>query len=224
MIANGGAMYKHHLLIWRYDPMAPKGAVVVRAPIDINGALSPALCPMGSAGNTVGGGPPTIADFNGDGTPDVAVAGGVGYAVFDGKKLMDPNVAGPDTFLWIKQTKDCSSAATGSSVFDFDGDGSAEVLYGDEQRLRIYKGSDGAVLWDTCNTSGTLREFPLVADVDNDGHADIVAVSNSYSSINCDGTKQRGIRVFGDSEGNWVRTRRVWNQHAYSVTKTVGVS
>ena len=218
VIANGGTLYKHHLLVWRYDPMAPKGAVIVRAPIDINGALSPALCPMGSAGNTVGGGPPTIADFNGDGTPDVAVAGGVGYAVFDGKKLMDPNVAGPDTFLWIKQTKDCSSAATGSSVFDFDGDGSAEVLYGDEQRLRIYKGSDGSILWDTCNTSGTLREFPLVADVDNDGHADIVAVSNSYSSINCDGTKQKGIRVFGDSQGNWVRTRRVWNQHAYSVT------
>lgn len=72
--------------------------------------------------------------------------------------------------------------------------------------------------------SGTLREFPLVADVDNDGHADIVAVSNGYSSITCDGTKQRGIRVFGDSEGNWVRTRRVWNQHAYSVTKTVSLS
>ena len=120
--------------------------------------------------------------------------------------------------LWIKQTQDCSSAATGSSVFDFDGDGSAEVLYGDEQRLRIYKGSDGTVLFQTCNTTGTLREFPLVADVDSDGHADIIAVSNSYSGIKCDETKQRGIRVFGDSKGNWVRTRRVWNQHAYHVT------
>ena len=218
VIANGGALLKHHLYIWRYDPMQPKGALIVRAPIDINGALSPALCPAGSAGNTVGGGPPTIADFNGDGTPDVAVAGGIGYAVFDGKKLLDPNVAGKDTFLWIKQTKDCSSAATGSSVFDFNGDGSAEVLYGDEQQLRIYKGTDGEILWQTCNTSGTLRELPLVADVDNDGHADIVAISNAYSGINCSGTKQRGIRVFGDSKGSWVRTRRVWNQHAYHVT------
>ncbi len=95
------------------------------------------------------------------------------------------------------------------------------MLYGDEQQLRIYRGTDGEVLWQTCNTSGTLRELPLVADVDNDGHADIVAISNSYSGINCNATKQRGIRVFGDSKGQWVRTRRVWNQHAYHVTNVI---
>jgi hypothetical protein len=220
VIANGGANLPHHLVIWRYDAKLPNGVEIIRPGIDINGALSPALCPMGSAGNTKGGGPPTIADFNGDGRPDVAVAGGIGYAVFDGKKLMDPNVAGPDTFLWIKQTKDCSSAATGSSVFDFDGDGSAEVVYSDEIRLRVYKGSDGEVLWSTCNTTGTLVEYPVIADVDSDGQADIVAVSNNYSSITCDATKQTGVRIFGDSQGQWVRTRRVWNQHAYHVTNT----
>jgi len=219
-IANGGALLPHHLIIWRHDPMAANGVQILRAGIDINGALSPDLCPVGSAGNTVGGGPQTIADFNGDGTPDVAVAGGVGYAVFDGKKLMDPNVPDADTFLWIKQTQDCSSAATGSSVFDFDGDGSAEVIYSDETTLRVYKGSDGTVLWSTCNTTGTLVEYPLVADVDGDGHADIVAVSNDYSGITCDGTKQTGVRIFGDSLGTWVRTRRVWNQHTYHVTNT----
>lgn len=219
-IANGGPMLPHHLIIWTYDPNAPSGVKIIRAGIDINGPLSPMLCPMGSAGSKAGGGPQTIADFNGDGTPDVAVAGGVGYAVFDGKKLMDPNVADAETFLWIKQTQDCSSAATGSSVFDFDGDGSAEVIYSDETTLRVYKGSDGTVLWSTCNTTGTLVEYPLVADVDGDGHADIVAVSNNYSGITCDGTKQTGVRIFGDSLGSWVRTRRVWNQHSYHVTNT----
>ncbi|MBL9102021.1 MAG: hypothetical protein JNL82_13740 [Myxococcales bacterium] len=217
-ISNNGATLKHHLVVWQYDAAAPNKSKVIRSGIDINGMLSPALCPMGSAGNTRGGGPPTIADFNGDGHPDVAVAGGVGYAVFDGKKLMDPAVADIDTFLWIKQTQDCSSAATGSSVFDFNGDGSAEVVYSDEIRLRIYNGNDGTVLWETCNTTGTLVEYPLVADVDSDGHADIVAVSNNYSSINCMGTKQTGVRIFGDSAGNWVRTRRVWNEHSYHVT------
>ena len=111
-----------------------------------------------------------------------------------------------------------------TSPFDFDGDGSAEVVYSDEIRLRVYKGSDGTVLWDTCNTTGTLVEYPLVADVDSDGHADIVAVSNNYSSINCGGTKQTGVRIFGDSMGNWVRTRRVWNQHTYHVTKDIRLS
>ncbi len=207
----------HQMHIYHWDDQLQQ-VVIDRQGLDINGPLSPALCPNGSAGNTRGGGPPTVADFNGDGTPDVAIAGGVGYAVIDGTKILDPMIADADTFLWIQQTHDCSSAQTGSSVFDFDGDGAAEVVYSDEWYLRIYAGSTGEVLWQTCNTTGTLRELPLVADVDNDGHADIVAVSNNYSSITCEGTKQTGLRIFGDELGKWVRTRRIWNQHHYHVT------
>jgi hypothetical protein len=208
----------HTLVVWHLDPTQPGGFAIVRQGVNINGALSPSLCAVGSAGNTHGGGPPTVADFNGDGFPDVALAGGVGYAVFDGTKLMDPTVPAAQTILWIKQTQDCSSAATGSSVFDFDGDGKAEVVYGDELKLHIYDGATGTELFQTCNTNGTLFEYPLVADVDNDGQADIVVVSNSYSGFNCGGTKTSGVRIFGDANGNWVRTRRIWNQHAYHVT------
>ena len=207
----------HTMHIYHWDANTQQ-IVIDRQNLDINGPLSPSLCPAGSAGNTRGGGPPTIADFNGDGTPDIAIAGGVGYAVIDGTKVMNPAIPDVDAFLWIQQTRDCSSALTGSSVFDFDGDGSAEVVYSDEWYLRIYRGTDGEVLFQTCNTTGTLREMPIVADVDNDGHADIVVVSNDYSSITCEGTKQTGLRVFGDELGKWVRTRRVWNQHHYHVT------
>ncbi len=200
----------HTLDVWRVIGGAPQ---VVRTGININGNL-------GACSGGTGGGPPTIADFNGDGTPDVGVAAGVGYAVFDGAALMNPAVAATDTQMWITPATDCSSRQTGSSVFDFDGDGSAEVVYGDEQYLRIYDGATGAVLFQTCNTTGTLWEYPLVADVDNDSHADIVVISNSYSSITCpdDGSKQQGLRVFGDELGKWVRTRRIWNQHTYHVT------
>lgn len=210
----------HDVNVWRYDPAAANKFTILRQDLDINGALSPDLCAAGSAGNVGGGGPPTIADFNGDGTPDVGVAGGIGYAVFDGKKLIDPAVAPADTFLWIKQTQDCSSAFTGSSVFDFDGNGSAEVVYADEQYMRIYAGATGDVLLEVCNTSGTLHEYPLVADVDNDGQADIVVTSNDYSSLTCpkEMMKTRGVRIFGDANNQWVRTRRIWNQHAYHVT------
>ena len=211
----------HQMHIYHWDVQAQQ-IVLDRQGFDINGPLSPALCPPGSSGNLRGGGPPTIADFNGDGTPDVAIAGGIGYAVIDGTKIMNLMVPDVDAFLWINQTTDCSSAQTGSSVFDFDGDGSAEVVYSDEQRLRIYEGTTGNVLWETCNTTGTLRELPVIADVDNDGRADIVVVSNDYSSITCDEgegpTQQTGVRVFGDELGLWVRTRRIWNQHHYHVT------
>jgi hypothetical protein len=201
----------HTLYLWRVSPGMPGNAEIIRQGININGTL-------GACSGDSGGGPPTIADFNGDGTPDVGVAAGVGYAVFDGASLMNPAVADVDTLMWITPAQDCSSRRTGSSVFDFDGNGSAEVVYGDEQYMRVYDGATGAVVLQECNTTGTLEEYPLVADVDVDGHADIVVIANDYHSITCpdDGSQQRGLRIWGDDQ--WVRTRRVWNQHAYHVT------
>jgi hypothetical protein len=208
----------HFLHLWRHSAAMPGKFEVLRQNLDLNnGNLTTQFC---GAQFEYGGGPPTVADFDGDGTPDVGVAGAVGYVVFSGKKLLDPNVAPADTVLWFKQTQDCSSAFTGSSVFDFDGNGKAEVVYADELYMRIYDGTTGEVLTQECNTSGTLHEYPLVADVDGDGQADIVVTSNSYSALTCPAEmmKTQGLRVFGDTKGQWVRTRRVWNQHAYHVT------
>lgn len=216
--------WNHELSIWCHDGSQPGGFEIVRQPIDINAKFASNHC--SGWGKDHGGGPPTIADFNGDGTPDVALAGGIGYVVFDGKKLMDGGILGPETILWAKPTTDCSSASTGSTVFDFNGDGKAEVVYSDEKTLRIYEGATGEVLFSTCNTTATLIENPIVADVDNDGHADIIVVSNAYGGRRCDleeGEEEAkigpsGIRIFGDEQGAWVRTRRVWNQHSYHVT------
>lgn len=209
----------HTLALWSFDPTAPNNARLIRSGLDINQTLSPSLCPSGSAGNVGGGGPPTIGDFNLDGFPDVALAGGVGYAVFDGKKLMDGTPA-DQTLLWIKQTQDCSSAATGSTLFDFDGDGRVEAVYADEVNLHVYDSATGAERFTTCNTSGTLIEYPLVADVDNDGQADLIVVSNAYafSCVGAPAQRHSGVRVFSSMDDDWVVTRRVWNQHAYSVT------
>lgn len=210
----------HTLAVWTWDPSAPTKGTLVRSGIDINHTLSPSLCPAGSSGNIGGGGPPTLGDFNGDGYPDVALAGGVGYAVFDGRKLMDGVTPADQTLLWIRQTQDCSSAATGSTLFDFDGDGRVEVVYGDEVNLHVYDSATGNELFTTCNTSGTLIEYPLVADIDNDGQADLIVAANAYA-FTCPGaasTRISGVRVFRSMDDNWVVTRRVWNQHAYSVT------
>ncbi|MBI4706126.1 MAG: VCBS repeat-containing protein [Deltaproteobacteria bacterium] len=154
------------------------------------------------------GGPPTVADFNGDGQPEIGVAGGASYVV------IDPD-AQPQV-VWASPTQDMSSNVTGSSVFDFEGDGSDEVVYADECYLRVYKGADGKILMEVPNSSGTGHENPLVADVDGDGNSEVVVVANNWS---CGHGKQfAGVFVYGDSHDHWVPTRRVWNQHAYHVT------
>ncbi len=150
------------------------------------------------------GGPPTIADYDGDGLPEIGVAGAVRYAVFEHTGALK----------WQVVTQDSSSNRTGSSVFDFNGDGAAEVVYRDELFLRIYEGTTGAVLFQTPMSSCTWYEYVLVADVDADGQAEIVAVANN----NCGLGPQRGVFVFGATNNNWVPTRRVRNQHTYHIT------
>ena len=82
----------HTLELLTYDAASPSHVKVIRKGIDINnGTLTATYCKVGSE---YGGGPPTVADFDGDGVPDIGAAGAVGYIVFSGAKLMDPNTPG----------------------------------------------------------------------------------------------------------------------------------
>lgn len=111
------------------------------------------------------GGPPTIADYDGDGAPEIGAA-------FGGANLVvDP---ADDATLWSVESQDRSSARTGSSVFDFNGDGRAEVVYADECYMRVYDGPTGDVLFSQPRFSSTWNENPVVADVDGDSAAEVV--------------------------------------------------
>lgn len=191
----------------------------------LNGQTGATLASFTIPGTADRGGAPNIADFNGDGSPDIATAGASFYVVveFDGTAFSE---------LWRAATEDDSSRVTGSSVFDFDGDGTNEVVYNDEFFIRIYPGvepdcqlmppgpgcdgimTDEEVLFQDPNTSRTRTEYPVVADVDGDFKAELVFSNNSDVSWGLDG----GIEVWEDQLDNWVATRPVWNQHSYHIT------
>jgi hypothetical protein len=126
---------------------------------------------------------------------------------------------------WTRRTEDDSSQVTGSSVFDFNGDGGAEVVYNDECYFRVYNGLDGAVLFREPSESRTRTENPVIADVDNDGNAEIVFATSTESAFCSDASLRPrfnpGLEVWGDASDLWVSARRIWNQHAYHVTNVL---
>ncbi|MCA9971068.1 MAG: VCBS repeat-containing protein, partial [Anaerolineales bacterium] len=183
------------------DPL--NGGRVYLLDHQMNLLWGPVAVPTAGTPQFGNGGPPTIADFDGDGRPEIGVAGDKNYVVFEGD----------GTILWQQPTQDLSSGFTGAAVFDFQGDGRAEVVYADEIALRVYDGPDGTVLFSTPHSSITGYELPVIADVDGDGAAEIVLVDNDafFGSFS-------GLRVFEADDDSWVATRRLWHQHAYDVT------
>ena len=157
-----------------------------------NGTLVNQTIPIPGAGT---GGPPTVADFDGDGLPEVSTAGSAAYVVYD-PDCWDPPLrmggqcqSGTTNLqLWSTPTQDLSSSRTGSSVFDFQGDGPAEVLYNDECFFHIYDGTTGAELLNPIipNSSRTAAEYPLVADVDADGNSEMIIVGNGDQAVDRD--------------------------------------
>jgi hypothetical protein len=199
----------------------------------LEGATGAPRMPALTLPGTGAGGPPTVADFDADGRPEI------GIAQKDFYYSVRPNFAqGELEIFWQTPNHDFSSSVTGSTVFDFEGDGSAEVVYADECFLWVFDGKTGGIRFATPTSSFTGTEAPVVADVDGDGRAEIVLVSNMVDK-RCNTAPwnepdpisgrpawtpppnkplHRGVTVFGDRANAWVGTRALWNQHGYHVT------
>jgi hypothetical protein len=184
---------------------------------------TPASAPtsFASIGLNGNGGAPTIADLDGDLVPEIGVAGG---SVYGALRVIPVGRLFRFERAWVVPADDASSSSTGSAMFDFDGDGQYEVIYQDTCRARVFSGRDGAVLMDIPNISGTAANYPTVADLNGDGRAEFITVSDSYYAragiIPCPASTPRtdGVRVFRDANDNWQSTRAVWNQFSYAVT------
>jgi hypothetical protein len=131
------------------------------------------------------GGAPTIGDFDGDGMPELATAGAYAYRVFDldcadaGQSCSDP----AHFIRWAQSSQDCSSGTTGSTIFDFEGDGAAEAIYADECFVRVYNGKNGDVLFSQYHSSATWWEQPIVADPDHSDRSKLIFGGSSNANV-----------------------------------------
>ena len=143
-------------------------------------------------------GPPAVADFDGDGEVELAVP------VNDTFSLWNPD----GTMVWSRPIED-PSGFSGCAGADLNGDGVYEIVYADEVALYILDGPTGEILarWDD-RESVTGIDYPVVADVDGDGSAEIVVVSNQGAF--------QGLAVLGHPDDGWPTTQRAWNVHDYA--------
>ena len=216
-VVAGPSMYSSTgALLWRYDAIGDGMTAIGDVDEDGNGDIvvvgsgkvvalnaNGAAMWTASLGDGGRGGAPTIADFDADGHREIGVAGRNFYFVFTRTGQLK----------WKQPIVDVSSNITGSTLFDFDGDGAVEALQADERKFRIFDGATGRVRLEMDNSNGTAYEYPVVADVDRDGSADILLVSNLYYG----GPGQKGVRMISSQSRAWMPTRSIWNQHAYHV-------
>jgi hypothetical protein len=61
-------------------------------------------------------------------------------------------------------------------------------------------------------SSLTKSEYPVIADVDADGEAEIIVPGTMFGPYTKDNTT---INIFKSHQNKWMPTRHVWNQYAY---------
>ena len=117
------------------------------------------------------------------------------------------------------------SGQTSMTLFDFNQDDIMEIVYRDESNLRIINGSGKSHLtgndtipfynlYTKSMSAGTWKEYPVVADVNGDGAAEIVVCGKVGSGLGYVGGQ---LWVVGGIHP-WAPARPVWNQYMYNVT------
>jgi hypothetical protein len=147
-------------------------------------------------------GPLCAGDIDGDDEVEIVAPNGTWITAFEANGRVK----------WSSPMQDGSGAA-GCVVFDMNGDEVYEVLFADEIALRVYDGATGNVLWEnTTHDSVTYFETPTVADVDNDGSAEMLVANSPFY------TGTSGLTVFGHNGSGWPTSGPTWGLHDFSAT------
>jgi len=151
------------------------------------------------------GGVPTIVDILGDCKPEIVVAYRRELRVYsyDGDRYLN--------LVYSIPTTD-ESGYNSAAVFDLNGDGKMEIIYRDQTTFRIFDGQTGNTLFEFPLLHGTVREIPIITDVDNDGHAEIIIDGH------IEGDSMNRIFCFESAGVPWTNARKLWNQRSYNPT------
>ncbi|MHB8843400.1 MAG: CARDB domain-containing protein [Nitrospirota bacterium] len=183
------------IFIVKYD------GTIIRGPIQLTDLNLP---DTGFAGY---GSIPVIADFDGDGEPEIGITGNGWLFILDKygdlkRKLPIPGY---------------NTQPHSATVFDLNGDGRPEVMVHTAGYFRIFDGASGQLLFEDSFGAWRMQQgATVVADVNGDGQAEIVV--NGFDETSAAPKYGDGVRVYGTKNNNWVNSRRVWNQLGYHVT------
>ena len=162
-----------------------------------------------------------VSDVDGDGDVEALVPRGPASVsivdfdpesnAFEGHVVEHPAASKLDPFGYYGQGK--------ATSFDFLGQGTPQIVRTSVYGISIYAG-DGAHLYDYGESDapdwGWGREgAAVVADIDNDGSAEIVAWMGRHDASPTDVAT---IVALEDPNDGWAAARRIWNQSAYSPT------
>gem|GEM_PF-4996958 len=166
-----------------------------------------------------------VGDLDGDGKADVVFNyGGLLCAIkHDG------------TYRWcnyeVVSGVSLVSSRTRVAIFDFDGDGVAEVVLQTSQAILFLDGLSGKVKASFAITQASTGSIdppdgpapsyhpnaPLVGDVDGDGHADLIFLWTRNGSAHGDISARAALTVLKGQNNDWRPARGVQNQFAYHV-------
>jgi len=165
---------------------------------------------------------PLIADVDNDGELEIVLQCGIALDV-DNIRCYKYNAATMEfSYLW-GFVPDEDSFSNGATLFDFNQDGMNELIISDQSKISIVNGSGKSHITknDTIPVyimtalnfgQSTIMQYPVIADVDADGAAEIVAVGLKDGTTGLTGS----LNVFKSSTTPWAPARKVWNQYMYN--------
>jgi len=141
---------------------------------------------------------PAVGDIDGDGAPEIVVSSG------DILYLFEHDL----TEVW--QLPRTASDPSGIALFDVNGDGALEILDSDTGGVDIIDAT-GTILMSASGNSSTTRAYPVVADLDLDGHAEILLTDDDPLGFGGD----HGLVAVQPLTDDFPATRAIWSQHAH---------